>query len=318
MMNQDIPDTKHLTPEKIAALIREKSLCEGFYACGIAQVRPLQEEKEHLVSWITGGRHGEMKYMERNIETRLDPSRLLPGARSVIMVLLNYHTGYDAPHQDVRIAKYTHIRDYHELIREKLQNVCQFLHNLCPDEKTKVCVDSSPVAEKSWAQLAGLGWKGKNTLLLNREAGSYFLLGTVITTLELDYDQPQTDHCGNCSLCITACPTGALTEPYCLDARKCISYLTIEKKGDFAQGTPASFENFIFGCDICQDVCPFNRTVSVNSELSNDILTGLLDLSARDWLEMDEKTFNVISAGSCLAQTGLERIRRNVMRKMKI
>jgi epoxyqueuosine reductase len=301
-----------LNKKKLTDLIKKKAAEEGFYACGIAPVHFLEEDKRHFEAWLTGSNQGSMDYLERNMEARYDPQKLVEGSRSVISVLLNYNSRYEPVQKEILISKYTYGEDYHQLIIKKLQNIVKFIKGIAINEKAEAFVDSSPIFEKRWAQQAGLGWRGKNSILINCKGGSYFFLGEIVTTLQLEYDKPEQDHCGKCDKCIQACPTGALKKPYDLDARKCIAYLTIESKNDFNDDTPADFRNYIFGCDICQDVCPWNQNESAPEVSADEINKELLEKTAAEWLNMTEQVFKRLTKNSCIKRTGLDGVKRNI------
>jgi epoxyqueuosine reductase len=305
------PDKHRLT-----ALIRDKALQQGFYACGISPAHVLSEDKIWLEHWLENKGHGEMSYMQRNRPERADPSLLVEDARSVISVVLLYNTRCNNTRDDILISKYAWAKDYHILLKAKLNNIISFLKELMPRAIARACADSSPVFEKRWAQQAGLGWRGKHTILVNREAGSFFFLGEIITNIEFDYDEPSRDHCGNCTRCVDACPTGALAKPYRLDARKCIAYHTIENKHDDPD-TPVDPKKYIFGCDICQDACPWNQNNIFNSEMESGINHRLLQLSPEDWLHLTEEEFGELTKDSCIRRTGLPAMKRNVRHALK-
>jgi len=245
---------------ELTSCIRDEGLKLGFSAVGIAPAHPLAGDRFH--EWIGRGYHGEMAYMARDPERRLDPDRVLPGARSVISSALLYRhrdppKDPAATHQ-AQISNYAWGTDYHLVLQQKLDGLVASISRLSPESRTRIYVDTGPVLEKTWAVNAGIGWQGKNTNILNRRLGSWFFLGEILTDLELEYDEPVRDYCGSCTRCLDACPTGAL-EPYVLDSRRCISYLTIELRGDVPEEHREGTGSWIFGCDICQDVCPWNR-----------------------------------------------------------
>ena len=241
----------------VSEWLKQYARALGFDLVGIAPVQPLPHA-ESFLHWLTQGYAGTMAYLQRTAHLRLNPAALLPNARSAVVVGLNY-TPTDLPDTDYRIARYALGDDYHRVLRQKLETLLSAIQALAPEAQGRVCVDSAPVLERDLAWLAGLGWYGKNTCLINTHRGSYFLIGVLLLTLALEYDTPATGGCGTCRLCLDACPTGALTAPYTLDARKCLSYLTIERRESIPEEYRAPIGEWLFGCDICQEVCPFNR-----------------------------------------------------------
>jgi len=245
---------------RLTNLIKEKAHELGFVKVGIARAEELTQEGERLREWLRRGFHGTMEWMQRNVEMRFDPRAIIPGARSIICVAMNYYTSTQHCH-DVecgKISRYAWGDDYHIVMRKRLDSLVTCIKQLKPDARAKAYVDTGPVMEKAWAVRAGLGWIGKHTNLIMREVGSWVFLGEVITNLDLVPDEPGIDHCGTCRACIDVCPTGALVEPYVLDSTKCISYLTIEHRGEIPEELASKFENWVYGCDMCQDVCPWN------------------------------------------------------------
>ncbi len=244
--------------------IKKKALGLGFTKIGIAKADQLHEESGHLTEWLSKGYHATMGWMENNSEKRSNPKHILPEAKSVISVALNYYS--DNPHNENesagKISRYAWGDDYHDILTEKLNLLLDYIIAEEPSAVGKVYVDTGPVMEKVWAECAGIGWIGKHTNVITQDYGSWVFLGEIILNLELQYDTPATDHCGECTLCIEACPTQAITEPYVLDSNLCISYLTIEHRGEIAEELGEKFENWIYGCDICQDVCPWNHKFS--------------------------------------------------------
>jgi epoxyqueuosine reductase len=302
--------------KKRSKLIRSEALRLGFLDCGITSAEPPDHAAEHLSDWIRKGYHGQMKYMEENSDLRADPRKLLKGARSVIMMLQNYYTSgkQDDPSAPV-IAMYAFGRDYHAVIKKKLKKILEYTVAEIQPCRGRIFVDSAPLSEKALAQRAGLGWTGKNSLLLSRKSGSFFFLGGIITDLELEYnDIPGKDYCGKCKLCIEACPTGAIARPGILDARKCISYLTIENR---TSGLPAelkgNFRNRVFGCDICQDVCPWNKSKArPHDEPGLRPNPSLLGMSRSDWYALDEKKFDKLFKGTPVNRLKYHGLRRNL------
>lgn len=248
--------------------IRNRALALGFDACGFSKAERLDQEAIRLEEWLLQGRQGEMSWMEKNFEKRVNPSRLVPGTKTVLSVLASYHFDSLSSNQliteaPLRVAKYAHGRDYHKVFKKLLKTLFSWIQEEIGEIQGRVFVDSAPVMDKAWAERCGLGWIGKNSNLLNRDYGSWFLLGEILMDLELEPDAPVTDHCGSCTKCIDACPTDAIYEPYRVDGSRCISYLTIELKDKIPEEYRASSGDWIFGCDICQDVCPWNRKASV-------------------------------------------------------
>ncbi len=245
----------------LARKIKERSRALGFQMTGIARAEPLSQEREHLRAWLARGYHGTMEWMERNVDKRSDPRRILNGAKSVISVALNYYTpDRRAEEEGVgKISRYAWGDDYHHLLSRRLNELAEIVRELAPGATTKVYADTGPLMDKVWAARAGLGWQGKHTNLITRQYGSWVFLGEVLTDLELEPDRPVEDLCGTCTACIDACPTRAIVAPYQLDARLCISYQTIEHRGEIPEEIAERLEGWIFGCDVCQDVCPWNR-----------------------------------------------------------
>ena len=256
---------------KLSDEIKQKALELGFSKIGIARAEKLGAESGRLVEWLNQGYHGTMDWMARNVEKRTDPQQILPGAQSVIAVALNYYTDVQHSNDDrtAKISRYAWGDDYHEILTGKLNRLMEFIKTREPNSEGKVYVDTGPILEKVWAQRAGIGWEGKHTNIITKEFGSWVFLGEIILNLELEYDAPATDHCGSCTLCIEACPTQAITEPYVLDSTRCISYLTIEHRGAIAEELGGKFERWVYGCDICQDVCPWNEKFSQPTSIKN-------------------------------------------------
>lgn len=282
----------------------------GFLSCGISPAGFLEEEAPRLEKWLQEDRHGKMGYMANHFDKRLDPTLLLPGAKSVISLLFNYHT--ESEQQDPKapkFAKYAYGEDYHYVLKDKLKSLFQFLQNEVGDLNGRVFVDSAPVLEKAWAAKSGLGWVGKNTNLISKSIGSFFFITEIICDLELEYDGPTTDHCGSCTACIDACPTEALT-PYEIDASKCISYLTIELKDQIPREFQDKMDNWAFGCDVCQTVCPWNRFSQAHQEPRFQPKEELLQYSAKDWKELTQETFQVIFKSSAVKRTGFKRLKQ--------
>ena len=294
--------------------IKAKALELGFLDCGITGANYLEADAGRLRSWLDKRYHGEMHYMEKHFSKRVDPSLLVEGARSVIVVLQNYHS--DAVQSDPaapRISKYAFGKDYHKIVRKKLNALLKNIKDDIATASGRCFVDSAPVLERALANKAGLGWMGKHSLLLNRRHGSWFFIGTIITDLELDYDVPAKEYCGDCTLCIDACPTGAILGDRVVDSRSCISYLTIEYKG---KEMPGEFRekmgHYAFGCDICQDVCPWNKNALPHEEPWLKPRPGLLEMAAGEWKQMNEENFDRIFEGSAVKRVAYSGLRRNI------
>ena len=285
----------------------------GFYDCGISKAEPLKKEADNLRQYLEENRHGEMQFMENYFEKRTDPGKLFDSAQSVISVIYNYFPKQIQKENTYKISKYAYGKDYHFVLKRKLKSLLSFLQKIYPEEVNgRVFVDSAPVMDKVWAKKSGLGWIGKNTNLISRKYGSFVFIGEIITDIELNYDTPIKDYCGSCRKCLDACPTGALTEPYRIDASKCISYFTIEKKGELPQSMKGKFEDWIFGCDICQDVCPWNIRQIPHQEPEFEPHSDLLKLTKPDWEQLSKDHFNEIFRKSAVKRTKYQGLKRNI------
>lgn len=285
----------------------------GFEACGVARARHLVEEEANLKNWLNLNYHGQMGYMANHFDKRLDPTKLVPGAKSVVSLLYNYYPKKDlADKGTYRIAKYTYGKDYHLVIRDKLKLLLERIREEIGEVEGRAFVDSAPVMERQWAQIAGLGWLGKNGLLLNKKMGSFFFIAELIIDLELVPDTPVTDHCGTCTRCIDACPTEAIVQPGLVDGSKCISYFTIELKAENTIPTGHNMENWIFGCDICQDICPWNRHAKPHQEPEFNPSEDLMAMNDDSWEEMTEEVFGRMFGKSAIKRTKLKGLQRNV------
>lgn len=302
------------TPEKYAASIKAKALALGFDACGISAVRYLEEEAPRLEAWLKAGYHGSMAWMEQHFDKRLDPAKLMPGAKSVVSVILNYFPdpSHQQPEGAPKISKYAYGTDYHYVIKEKLADLLAHIQTEVGEVEGRAFVDSAPVMDRVWAQAAGLGWMGKHSLLLRKGAGSFFFIGELILDVALATDHAVTDHCGTCTKCMDACPTEAIVKPYVVDANKCISHLTIELKDALPEAYRHQMDNWAFGCDVCQDVCPWNRFAQPHSTPAFDPTPGLLDMTRRDWEEITNSIFKKRFKSSPIKRTGLKGMLRNV------
>lgn len=295
----------------LSQLIKEKALELGFDACGISKIEALIIEKPRLEEWLGNNFHGEMTYMARNMEKRLDPSKLVEGTQSVVSVLLNYFPQQNLnPDSHYKISKYALGTDYHYVIKDKLRKLMSFIEAQNPGTVMRAFTDSAPILDKSWAQKAGLGWIGKNTLLLNKKLGSFFFIGEIVVGLNLQNDNPWgKSYCGNCRKCLDACPTGALTDEYKMDATKCIAYLNIESKTDIPDELKPKLNNWIFGCDICQDVCPWNSKVKASSESNFKISDSLALMNKESWEMIDKPTFKKLFKSSPVERSGYKRLK---------
>ncbi len=302
------------TIEKHTELIKTLATGLGFDYCGIARSQLLHEDARRLERWLGMGMHGNMQYMENHFDMRIDPSKLVPGAKSVITLLLNYFPEKEQSKTAPKISKYAFGNDYHEVIRSKMNLFLQNIKEQVGEIHGRGFVDSAPVLERAWAQKAGIGWIGKNGNLINKQSGSFFFIATLIVDLELAYDDAFVkDYCGTCTRCIDECPTEAILPGKVVDGSKCISYFTIELKDalipDARKGT---FDNWMFGCDVCQDVCPWNRFSKSTNEISFTPIPQILNFSTSDWEELTEESFKVIFKNSPLKRAKFEGIKRNL------
>ena len=284
----------------------------GFDFCGIAKAEFLAEEAPRLEAWLKNGNHGKMAYMENYFDKRLDPTKLVPGAKSVVSLLYNHFPEEDLAREgEYKLAKYAYGKDYHHVIKYKLKEFMKLIETEIGEVGGRVFVDSAPVMERQWAAKSGLGWVGKHTLLINKQQGSYFFLAELILDLELEADGPIKDYCGTCTRCIDACPTDAITA-YQLDANKCISYLTIELKDEIPDTFKGKMENWIFGCDICQDVCPWNRFAKAHQEPAFSPNEMLKNIKNENWQELTKEVFQEMFRGSAVKRTKYEGLCRNI------
>lgn len=301
---------KQSLAEKTSAQIKQWAAELGFYDCRIAKAEELTEEAVNLENWLSQGLNGSMDYMANYFDVRMDPQKLVPGAKSVIILNYNYFPGEVEQSSDIKISKYAHGRDYHKVLRKKLKQFIAKLQEV-GELSARGFVDSAPIMEKVWAEKAGLGWQGKNTNIIHPKKGSFFFLSALVLDWELAYDAPIKDYCGTCTRCIDACPTKALS-PYKIDGSKCISYLTIELKEAIPTEFKNQMEDWAFGCDVCQDVCPWNRFSQNHAEPDFIDKTGKLALQSIDLLSMTEQAFNDVFVGSPIRRTGYAGLRRNV------
>ena len=311
-MNTSLPFSKD-NKLKRTALIKNEAKRLGFLSCGISQANFLEEEAPHLESWLKAEMHGEMKYMENYFDKRLDPRLLVDDAKSVVSLILNYfpEKTQESP-EAPKISKYAYGTDYHFVIKDKLKQLLQFIQEEIGEVYGRVFVDSAPVLDKAWAVKSGLGWMGKHSNVLTKQLGSFYFIAELIIDMELQYDSPVTDHCGSCTACIDACPTQAIVEPYKVDGSKCISYFTIELKDQIPDEFKGKFDNWAFGCDVCQDVCPWNRFSKPHSEPLFNPHPSLLSMEKKDWEELTEELFSELFKKSAIKRTKFSGLKRNI------
>ncbi|MDA0178285.1 tRNA epoxyqueuosine(34) reductase QueG [Mesoflavibacter profundi] len=297
---------------KHTRLIKEEAKRLGFLSCGISKAQFLDEEAPRLEQWLNNNMHGKMQYMENHFDKRLDPTKLVEDSKSVISLLLNYYPDQTQTEDSYKLSKYAYGTDYHFVIKDKLKQLLQFIKENIGDVNGRAFVDSAPVLDKAWAAKSGLGWIGKHSNLLSKQTGSFYFIAELIIDLDLDYDNPTTDHCGTCTACIDACPTQAIVQPYVVDGSKCISYFTIELKEELPSTMKNKFDDWMFGCDVCQDVCPWNRFSKPHSEPLFNPHPDLLSMTKKDWDEITEDTFRKIFKKSAVKRTKLSGLNRNI------
>ncbi|MEH6777977.1 tRNA epoxyqueuosine(34) reductase QueG [Maribacter arcticus] len=284
----------------------------GFLSCGISKSDFLEEEAPRLEKWLNNNMHGEMGYMENHFDKRLDPRLLVEGSKSVISLLLNYFPEETQVADSYKISKYAYGQDYHHIIKSKLKQLQEFITEEIGEVNGRAFVDSAPVLDKAWAAKSGLGWIGKNSNLLTQQVGSFYFIAELIVDIELEYDHKVTDHCGTCTACLDACPTQAIVEPYVVDGSKCISYFTIELKNELPIDVKGSFDDWMFGCDICQDVCPWNRFSKPHKEPLFNPNPELLSMTKKDWEEITEDVFQKVFKKSAVKRTKFSGLTRNI------
>ena len=294
-------------------LIRRLARESGFSSCGVARAECLDREAKALDRWLASGCHGQMAYLPDQFDLRIDPRRLMPGAKSVVSVMGNYYPDPSPePSSSFQISIYAQGQDYHRVMKDKMSLLADRLRAQLGPIQARCCVDSAPIMEKAWAARAGLGWIGKHGVLLRRKAGSFFFLGELLLDIELDYDNEGADHCGACRRCIEACPTGAIVAPHVIDARRCISYLTIEMKGIMPPEMAGKYSGWIFGCDICQRACPFNRFAAPGGWPWPSRRSGISALTDDDWRSLSAARFEELFAQTAVARASYERLMRNI------
>ena len=284
----------------------------GFMSCGISKAAFLEEEAPRLERWLNKNMQGEMSYMENHFDKRLDPTKLVPGSKSVISLLLNYFPSEVQDNDSYTISKYAYGTDYHFVIKDKLKQLLHYIREEVGDVHGRAFVDSAPVLDKAWAAKSGLGWMGKHSNLLTKQVGSFYFIAELIVDLDLDYDAAVTNHCGACTACIDACPTEAIVAPYVVDGSKCISYFTIELKNEIPSNVRGHFDDWIFGCDVCQDVCPWNRFSKPHKEPLFNPHPDLLDMTKKDWNEITEDVFKNVFKNSAVKRTKFSGLKRNI------
>lgn len=303
-----------ISKTEYTSFIKAEAKRLGFLSCGISKAGFLEDEAPRLETWLNNGAHGEMSYMENHFDKRLDPTKLVDGAKSVISLSLNYFTDQQQLDPEApKISRYAFGEDYHSVVKAKLKYLAESIQEHIGEVNGRAFVDSAPVLDKAWAKKSGLGWIGKNSNLINKKAGSFFFLAELITDLELDYDLlPTEDHCGTCTRCIDACPTDAIVAPYMVDGSRCISYLTIELKNEIPAEFKGKMDNWMFGCDICQDVCPWNKFSALNTEPAFKPKPDLLEMDSREWQEITQDTFSRVFKNSAVKRTRYSGLKRNI------
>lgn len=293
-------------------MIKAESKRLGFLSCGISKAEFLEQEAPRLENWLNQNMNGQMSYMENHFDKRLNPTLLVDGAKSVISLLLNYYPAELQNQDSYKISKYAFGQDYHYVIKEKLKELLHFIQTEIGEVSGRAFVDSAPVLDKAWAAKSGLGWIGKNSNLITQKIGSFYFIAELIVDLDLAYDTPTTDHCGSCTACIDSCPTEAIVAPYVVDGSKCISYFTIELKDNLPQDMKGKFDDWIFGCDVCQDVCPWNRFSKPHNEPLLRATPEILSYSKSEWVEITNETFQKVFKNSALKRTKYVGLLRNI------
>lgn len=281
-------------------------------SCGISKSGFLEEEAPRLERWLNQNHHGQMSYMENHFDKRLNPNLLVEDAKSVVSLLLNYYPSEFQNEESYKISKYAYGQDYHFVIKEKLNQLLHSIQENIGEVSGRAFVDSAPVLDKAWAAKAGLGWIGKNSNLITKSVGSFYFVAELIIDLDLEYDHATTDHCGTCTACIDSCPTEAIVAPYVVDGSKCISYFTIELKENIPSEMKGKFNDWAFGCDVCQDVCPWNKFSKPHNEPLFNPHPDLLSMTKKDWEEITEETFKKVFKNSAVKRTKLDGLKRNI------
>ena len=297
---------------KHTKIIKTEAKRLGFLSCGISKAEFLENEAPRLEKWLKNNMHGKMQYMENHFDKRLDPTKLVEGSKSVISLLLNYYPVETQREDSYKISKYAFGTDYHYVIKDKLKELIHSIQEQIGEINGRAFVDSAPVLDKAWAAKSGLGWIGKNSNLITQQVGSFYFIAELIVDLDLDYDAPTTDHCGSCTACLDSCPTQAIVEPYVVDGSKCISYFTIELKDNIPTEFKNKFDNWMFGCDVCQDVCPWNRFSKPHKEPLFNPSSKLLEMSKKEWEEITQEVFNELFNKSAVKRSKYSGLKRNI------
>ena len=298
--------------EKHTQLIKTEAKRLGFLTCGISKAGFLEEEAPRLEHWLNNNHQGNMSYMENHFDKRLNPTLLVEDSKSVVSLLLNYFPSEGQNNNTYKISKYAYGQDYHSVIKEKLKELLDFIQTTIGEVSGRAFVDSAPVLDKAWAAKSGLGWIGKNSNLITQKVGSFYFIAELIIDLDLEYDHATTDHCGTCTACIDSCPTQAIVSPYIVDGSKCISYFTIELKDNLPQEMKGKFDDWMFGCDICQDVCPWNKFSKSHNEPLFNPNPEVLSYTKKDWEEITEDIFKKVFKNSAVKRTKFEGLQRNI------
>ena len=293
-------------------MIKDEAKRLGFLSCGISKSGFLEEEAPRLENWLNQNHHGKMQYMENHFDKRLNPNLLVDDAKSVISLILNYYPSEFQNTDSYKISKYAYGQDYHFVIKEKLKELLDTIQSQIGEVSGRAFVDSAPVLDKAWAAKSGLGWIGKNSNLLTQQVGSFYFIAELIVDLELEYDHAVTDHCGTCTACIDACPTEAIVAPYIVDGSKCISYVTIELKENIPNEMKGKMDDWMFGCDVCQDVCPWNKFSKAHNEPLFNPNSEIISFTKKDWEEITNDVFQEVFKNSAVKRTKLEGFKRNI------
>ena len=301
-----------LPASRYTSFIKSEAKRLGFLSCGISKAGFLEEEVPRLEHWLNNQMNGQMSYMENNFDKRLNPTLLVDDAKSVVSLLLNYYPSEFQNQDSYKISKYAYGQDYHFVIKEKLKELLNSIQDTIGEVSGRAFVDSAPVLDKAWAAKSGLGWIGKNGNLLTQKVGSFYFIAELIIDLDLEYDHATTDHCGSCTACIDACPTQAIVGPHIVDGSKCISYFTIELKSTIPPEMKGKFDDWAFGCDVCQDICPWNRFSKPHNEPLFTANKEMLSMSKKEWTELTDETFKTVFKNSPIKRTKLEGLKRNI------